>query len=55
MRETGRAGPRCWVSEKGGENGLGQFELRLSLGWRRKEVAGWAAHGFGAGLAVGLV
>ena len=41
--------------EKGGENGLGQFGLRLSLGWRRKEVAGWAAHGFGAGLAVGLV
>ena len=41
--------------EKGGENGLGRFGLRLSLGWRRKEVAGWAAHGFGAGLAVGLV
>jgi len=43
------------AGEKGGENGLGRFGLRLSLGWRRKEVAGWAAHGFGAGLAVGLV
>ena len=56
MRETGRAGRGAGsAGEKGGENGLGQFGLRLSLGWRRKEVAGWAAHGFGAGLAVGLV
>ena len=46
-------GPRGRVRRE--KNGLGRFGLRLSLGRRRKEVAGWAAHGFGAGLAVGLV